>query len=411
MPATPRHPARSRSSSAGRVVMVLLGTSIVILGALWFFQSKKPAHEAEKRESPSIGAAAAPPPGNVASSNNLNPAAIIAALAQTDLGHGPLTAAQADVWHRNLQQLSHLKTAAVPALQQFLEKNQDLVFDNEADRQATGCSSLRRALLDVLEGNSGPEAETAALAVLQRTADPTEIATLSRFLDRIAPGKHAQPAIAAARETLKLAASPGWDGRDIAPLLEVLKHFAGPAAVPDLQQASATWFDYAPIVLADLPEGAGVPALIQWTKNPNAPLMAGNDLYLRMLAEVSVRSKEALTGLLELAQANRIPSSAWDGIAAGLSGMRIRLAQRFFDPPSPLPPPPGIRSFHISAGNQSFVEIPADSTATAAQFADRAQAVERLLAATDNPFGQQALQKAKQTLGKPPGKGGSPAQP
>jgi len=395
------------------VVLVLLGTLgvVVTIGAVWFFQSKKLVHEAEKRESPSIGPAAAPPSGNVASSNNLNPAAIIAALAQTDLGHGPLTAAQVDAWRRNLQQLSHLKTAAVPALQQFLEKNQDLVFDNDADRQATGCSSLRRALLDALESNSGPEAETAALAVLQRTADPTEIATISRFLDRLAPGKHAQPAIAAARETLKLAASPGWDGRDIAPLLEVLKHFAGPAAVPDLQQASATWFDYAPIVLADLPEDAGVPALIQWTKNPNAPLMAGNDLYLRMLAEVSVRSPAALTGLLELAQANRIPSSAWDGIAAGLSGMQIRLAQRFFDPPSPLPPPPGIRSFHISAGNQSFVELPADSTATAAQIADRTQAVERLLAATDNPFGQQALQKAKQTLGRPPGKGGTPAQP
>src|SRR6185369_7063601 len=106
--------------------------------------------------------------------------------------------------------------------------------------------------------------------------------------------------------------------------------------------------------------------------------------------------------------ANRIPSSAWEGIAAGLSGMQIRLAQRFFDPPSPLPPPPGIRSFHISAGNQSFVELPADSTAAAAQIADRTQAVERLLAASDNPCGQQALQKAKQTLGRPPAKGALP---
>src|SRR5262249_9136353 len=160
--------------------------------------------------------------------------------------------------------------------------------DNDADRRASGYyPSLRLALLDVLQKIGGPEAEAAFLEALQSTADPLEIATLSRYLDRAAPGKYAEAASSAARQALRIAASPGWDGRDVAPLLEVLKRFAGAGAVVDLQKASATWFDYAPIVLAGLPDGAGVPALIQWTKNPDSPLFAGNEIYLRMLAETS----------------------------------------------------------------------------------------------------------------------------
>jgi hypothetical protein len=396
----PHRPSGSRPPQAGRVLWIFLGvlSLVVVIGTVWFF--RPPGQGRELKQKPGDNQVASRPStaqAPAASVPSNSPNEIIAGLARTDLSHAPLTLAQAEAWKRNLQQLAALQTAALPAIQAFLEKNQDLIFDNDADRQATGNSSLRQALLDLLQRNSEPAAQAAALAVLQRTADPVEIAILSRYLDRVAPGKHVESTVLAAREALKLAGSPDWDGRDIAPLLDVLKHFAGGGAVADLQQASATWFNYAPIVLAGLPDGAGIPALIQWNKNPNAPLMAGNDLYLRMLAEACTRSPDALAALVELAQANRIPSTAWDGMAAALCGARLQLAQTFFEPPLP----PAVRSFHISAGNQTFVEIPADPVANSTQIAERTKAIEQLLAATDNPFGQQSLLKAKQALSGP----------
>src|SRR5262249_41426308 len=129
----------------------------------------------------------------------------LAALTQIDLSHGPLTDAQANAWKQNLQQLEKQGAPAIPAIREFLQKNLDIVFDNDADRRASGYyPSLRLALLDVLQKIGGPEAEAAFLEALQSTADPLEIATLSRYLDRAAPGKYAEAASSAAREALSI---------------------------------------------------------------------------------------------------------------------------------------------------------------------------------------------------------------
>jgi hypothetical protein len=392
------------SLASGRVLLVFLG-AIVLAGALagivWFF---RPATlpKTNLRHTPA-------PAANLASSSTTATAAPgqsssalarqnVSALAQTDLSHGPLTAAQAGAWNQNLQLLTKQGMAAIPAIREFLEKNVDIIFDRETDREAAGYASLRLALIDSLKKIGGPEALAASSAALQLTADPVEIATLSRNLEQAAPGKYTETVVSAAREALNIASSPGWDGRDVAPLFEVLKHFAGAAAVPDFQKSSGTWFDYAPIALADLPNGSGVPALVQWVKDPNAPLFAGNDVYLRMLAQASTQYTDAFQALLEQARANRIPSSAWDGIATALAGSRLELAVSFFNPASPAPPRAQIRTYHISAGNQTFLDVAPPTDRTPSQVADLARAIDQMLVATENPFGQQALQKAKQSL-------------
>jgi hypothetical protein len=416
------------SPASGRVLWILLG-AIVLAGGIaviiWFFhptpvpeanrrRTAAPAADVPPTSNPATAAPGQPPARSHTGTNNaphsdqLSPAALnkaatlarqnVSSLAKTDLSHGPLTAAQADAWNQNFQQLAKQGMPAIPAIREFLEKNQDIVFDADADRQATGYSSFRLALIDMLQKIGGPEAQAASLDVLQRTADPVEIATLSRNLERAAPGKYAEAISNAAREALGIASSPGWDGRDVALLFEVLKRFAGAAAVPDLQKSSGTWFDYAPIVLADLPNGAGVPALVEWIKNPNAPLFAGNDVYLRMLAQASTQYPDAMEALLEQARANRIPSSAWDGIAAAMAGSRLELALSFFNPASPGAPRREIRTYHISAGNQTFLDVAPPADRTPKQLADRARAIDQLSATTENPFGQQALQKAKQSL-------------
>jgi hypothetical protein len=323
---------------------------------------------------------------------------LVTSLSQLEVGHGPITAEQAGAWKQTLQQLAEQKGAAIPAIREFLEKNLDINFDAEADRKMMGASSLRLALLDTMQKIGGPEAMEVSLQMMQTTADPVEIATLARYLEQADPGRYRDIAVNAARETLNVAASGQWDGRDISPLLEVIKQYGGPSAAQDLQKLGKTWFDYAPMVLAALPDGAGVPALIQWARSPEASAMSGNDIYLRMLAQTSAQYTEAFDTLLEQAAANRIPASAWPGIAAAIGGSTLELANPTLDPVSPLAPRSETRKYHIAVGNQNFLDLPPPDGMSADLVAARLNYVDRLLASTSNPNAVQALQNTRAAL-------------
>src|SRR5207247_5468240 len=96
------------------------------------------------------------------------------------------------------------------------------------------------------------------------------------------------------------------------------------------------WFLYTPMILAQIPEAAGVQALIAWAKNPDSSSLTGNDMYLRMLAQVSAQRPDALDALVEQASSNRIPNSAWNGIAAALGGSMLDLANPVIGSVAPL---------------------------------------------------------------------------
>jgi hypothetical protein len=322
---------------------------------------------------------------------------LVAKLSRLDLSHGAVSAEQAATWKATLEQLVSTGPAGAAAIREFLEKGVDLAFDSEADRKLLNTATLRLALIDTLQKIGGPEAMATSLDVLQRTADPIELATLTKYLDQNEPGKHRDAAVAATKEALALAATAQWDGRDIAPLLEIMKYYGGPGAVAEIQKASGVWFNYAPIVLAEMPEGAGVGALVDWAKKPDAPVLAGNELYLRMLAQVAARFPEAMDALLEQSRVNRIPTSAWAGIAEALGGARLQMVNSFFDP-LPAGPRTDTRVYHISAGNQTFIDIPAPSSMTADQVASRLQLIDQLLPTTQNPFAVQALEEMKKNL-------------
>jgi len=323
---------------------------------------------------------------------------LVTSLSQLDVGHGPLTPEQAGAWKQTMQQLGEQKQAAVPAIREFLEKNMDISFDAEGDRKLMGARSLRLALLDTMNTIGGPEATDVSLQVLQTTADPLEIAMITRNLEQSDPSKYRDAELSAVREALNVAASGQWDGRDIGPLLETLKQFGGPDAVNDVQKLGKTWFDYAPIVLGALPDGAGVPALIQWAKSPEASGMSGNEIYLRMLAQSSAQYPDAFSTLAEQAAANRIPASAWAGIAAAIAGSTLELADPALGAVSPLAARSDARRYHIAVGNQNFLDLPPPEDMSAAQAADRLQMVDKLLASTSNPAAVQALQNTKALL-------------
>jgi hypothetical protein len=81
-------------------------------------------------------------------------------------------------------------------------------------------------------------------------------------------------------------------------------------------------------------------------------------MALRMLAQNAFKYPEARETLLNAAQANNIPSSAWMGIAEELAGKYAYYGSG----PADLGAPPqglgGEQRYHITFGNQSFKAQP-----------------------------------------------------
>jgi hypothetical protein len=233
---------------------------------------------------------------------------------------------------------------------------------------------------------------------VQTTADPAELATLAKLLNQAEPDKHREELVAAARDTLALAASGQWDGRDVSPLFEVLKNYGGASGAAELERYANTWFDYTPLTLAQMPDGAGIPSLVKLAINADGSVTLGREIYQRVLAQVAADYPTAADALIELARANRIDVSAWPALAASLEGNTLQLAAPLLDPASPLASRPDTRTYHVSVGNQNFLEVAPPDNMTANQVGDRIRLIDRLLQSTTSPAAIDALEKARVAL-------------
>lgn len=101
--------------------------------------------------------------------------------------------------------------AALPAIRAFLARNEDVELQGgtlKGSREGNVPTdfllppSLRLGLFDTLRRIGGPQAEAALAAVLKTTARGVEIAYLARVLEELAPGKHRDTALAAAKDLL-----------------------------------------------------------------------------------------------------------------------------------------------------------------------------------------------------------------
>jgi hypothetical protein len=318
----------------------------------------------------------------------------VSALTQIDLSSGTVTPVQAAVWKESLRALVGQGEEAVPAIREFLEKNLDLNFSSLENGSAMGISSLRMALLNALQEIGGPQAIAGSLQTLQTSADPAELALVAAYLQKADPAQYRDSVLAAAHEALNMAATGQWDGRDVAPLFDVLKTFGGEAAARDLEKYANTWFNYTPLVLAELPDGAGIASLIRL--NSDGAISLGKETYQRMLAQVSIQSPEASSTLVQLAQAGKIDPSSWRAVADALTGITLQLAQ------SPVSgsaaASPVNKSYHVAIGNQNYIEQPAPANMNAEQLAQRIGLIDQLLAVTSNPSAVSYLQQARGTL-------------
>jgi len=320
----------------------------------------------------------------------------VAALTQLDLGSGAVTPTQAAVWKESLKALVAQGESAVPAIREFLEKNLDLSFGNLENGASMGAASLRMALLNAMQEIGGEQAIAGSLATLQSSADPAELALVAAYLQKADPAQYRDSVLSAAHEALSMAASGKWDGRDVAPLFDVLKTFGGEAAALDLERYANVWFNYTPLVLAELPDGAGIASLIRL--NTDGSVSLGKEVYQRMLAQVSTQAPEPGNALVQLAQSGKIDSSSWRAIADALAGITLQLSQSPLSGSAAAPDGLTTRSYHIAVGNQNYLEQPAPANMPAEQVAQRIAMIDRLLAVTANPNAITYLQQARGAL-------------
>jgi len=420
---------KSRSATPARHLirlgagLLLIVCLVSIAAALWPARipnaapvpesaSSTPGHSAEEPNSQvassrpntfgaasSLASAAASPAQTPAPGRQLQPTPesrrLVQSLVHLDSTDGSLTAEQAPAWKQNLQQLVQQGALAVPAIEEFLAHNTEFNF-SLASRQLLGYDSARMALLNCLAQIGGSDALNAMTTVLQTTAQPREIALLAQDLEQLEPGQHRDQVLDAARQTLDMASSHKLEMPDVAPLFEVLQKYGGQTVVGDLEKVTAQWNYYGTIALAQLPDGAGIPSLVQMAQNPNTSA-AVRDGSLQALAEVSDRSADARSALLALARLNLVSTFTWQMVASTLAGDQVGLLNSAFEDHQTLPQVSGLRTVATS-DNQNFFAMPASLTPEQAN--QRIALIDELLSGTSDPAATQALQQSKALLSR-----------
>ncbi len=307
----------------------------------------------------------------------------------------PMTPEKAAEWKQAMEQLVKEGAGAIPAIQQFLEKNEDLRFNYGGGTNLLGESTLRTALIKTLAGIQGPESLALQAQILQTTADPTEIALLARQLDRQAPEQYRAMAIEAAQAALEMARTGKLPDRDVGPLFSILQQYGGENMVDYLKGSMGNWSYYSAIALADLPNGAGIPALVDMVANPESTGRTSRMVALWMLAQ-EAESELARTTLLEQTQKASIPCPLWMQLSSILSGNIFQIGNATAEGRIPAG---GEQSWILRQGNQSFYSTPSPTGLPPEYVNQRVAFIEQLIAANAQcPEAIGWLQKAKADL-------------
>jgi hypothetical protein len=315
----------------------------------------------------------------------------MASLTQID-GKNPVTPDQAQAWKQALQQLVRQGAAAVPGIQEFLAQNQDANYAGLNGAAQLGFPSLRAGLIDALAQIGGTDATAAMLQILQSSTFPSDVADLAKGLGQAATGEYQQEFLAAIRQQLFMAQQPqASHDTDVGPLFQVLAAEAanGAQVAQDIQQYGSAWSFYSAITLANLPDGAGLPALAQMAQTPGG----GQVVAMDSLAQMALTNPQALATLLDLAKNGAAQDFVLSTVAPFLAGRQFVLPSAA----GQIPPGAPTQSIHMNSGNQNFLSYQMSSPALLNQ---QMAAIDQLLqvippADTD---ALQALQQQKNTL-------------
>jgi hypothetical protein len=296
---------------------------------------------------------------------------IIARVGQPDFFTGGVSPQKAEELKRSFARLVEEGAGAVPAIRAYLGRFQDIDFDSVGTGKQVGYTSLRMGMLDTLRQIGTPEAMELSLQTLQTTGDPQEIAFLAKGLEKqLPPDQFRSVVLTAASETLELALSDQWNGRNVTPLFEVLQKYGDEGVIGLLEKSSSKWNFYATLALAGMPDGTGIPALVRMAQNQASVAGGNGDFALRPLVQAAMQFPEARVSLLKQARLNQVPEKAWPGIGASLAGN------------------------HIQYGNQLFGNTAPPVVWSKEQIGLRLDLIDQMIAATTSPAGKQVLQSA-----------------
>lgn len=320
---------------------------------------------------------------------------LVDALVKLDTTSGVLSPEQASTWRTNLAQLIAQGTAALPAIREFLDKQLDVEFGG-AGKQMLGYSTARLAMIDALAQIGGPEAAGLMTGVLGTSADPKEIAVIARDLEQMDPGAHRQQFLDAARQTLAMAAEGKLPDRDVGPLFELFQSYGDSSLAAELASNSKQWNYYSMFSLAQLPDGAGLPTLIQIV-NGEGGFGAGSRVpALEMLAQAAGGSDIARAALIDQATRNTLSAYNWATLEPILAGDQVGFQDSAYD--STQLQAGDTRRTHISSGNQNFYTAPPMNGLTAEQLQQQNALIDELLKVTTDPNGIQTLERARALL-------------
>jgi hypothetical protein len=231
---------------------------------------------------------------------------------------------------------------------------------------------------------------------LQNTADPFEIGLLGKYLEQQAPGQYKTEVLAAARETLKMAAQDQLGGRDVAPLFQVLQKGDEAEALKDIEGTGNKWNYYATMAAASLP--GGVDTLVNKVQDAQAANNTEGRFAWQMIAQLSTQSPQAREALIAQAQAGNIPESAWPKIATGLAGDQYSYGDPRLKDTEVNNQVAGLKTYHIQSGNQNFYSLPLGANG-GADVGERQAVIDRLLGLNIPPAAKEALQNGRNSLG------------
>jgi hypothetical protein len=295
----------------------------------------------------------------------------------------------------NLADLQAQGVAAIPAIQEYLAKNEDVSFGASAVKSPVGYAGLRGALFDTLRQIGGPEARGVLTETLRSTGEPGEIRQIAAHLEEMAPGEARQQVLAAAREALEMARKGELTGSDPGPLFDVLRKYGDSSILEELAASRSQWSHYASIALAGLPNGEGIPSIIAVARDESARKSVDYLFSFQLLAQNAVAQVTAGNGLLDLARENKIPPQAWTQVAQGLLSADTYQYGR-----PELTPGSGWKTFSVRAGEQRYYSEPLVAGRDAAMIQARLEYVDKLAAATSDPAAAKALAEARAALGE-----------
>jgi hypothetical protein len=240
---------------------------------------------------------------------------------------------------------------------------------------------------------SGPWADA-----FRSATNPTQFAAIAQQFAALLPGQISQPEINAARETLDRAAQGELQGVDVGPIFRALEGSSDPGVVQDLVSRLPEWQYYSTIALAELPNGQGIPALVQQLQTLDPSAAEARTFIFQMLAQVAARYPDAANAILDQARSNQLSERMWHRVANGLAGDQYQLTP---DTPQGTANPTDLKSYHMEKGNQNFYSLP---LAPGPDVPQRISILDQLMNVTSDPtalgFLQSARANANTTLSK-----------